>query len=201
MKPLSSIITALAIMGSGIFANEAKAEDPTPIIDMTDLSTDNVSVSLNMGSKHVQQSSYYDWFSNEKIPYNETNPGLGIQYDFATVASKSARLYVTAGGYENSFYETTYYAGLGIVTDNHRFLGPRLDFGAELHATHGYRTLDGDKPAILPLPHLFAEYEIKKNFNLRVGYLPSHIGEKLGFIPDGEAVDVITFSANYKFGN
>ena len=88
--------------------------------------------------------------------------------------------------------------GSGLIREQ---AGDDLDFGAELHATHGYRTLDGDKPAILPLPHLFAEYEIKKNFNLRVGYLPSHIGEKLGFIPDGEAVDVITFSANYKFGN
>lgn len=40
--------------------------------------------------------------------HNEVNPGLGIK-----IKAPDSRIFLTAGGYKNSLYRTTFYAGVG----------------------------------------------------------------------------------------
>ena len=97
--------------------------------------------------------------------YNETNPGLGIEVPTGQCS------YVTAGGYYNSYKDTTYYIGGGLDLS----LNDHVDVGVMGAVTYGYHKQYDFKPGnFIPVAGLTASIGFD-SFNLKVLHIPAAV--------------------------
>lgn len=90
-------------------------------------------------------------------PFNEFNPGFGVEYRL------NDHFHAAAGLYSNSIHGLSVYAGAGVETNREKFLGAGLDVGA----VTGYQ--DGVVPSAFPYIRLGREDHI---LNAQIGGFP-----------------------------
>ena len=139
---------------------------------------------INGASRHSKDTYHYQGKTNR---YNESNTGIGLTYG----ANKYVGL--TAGFYDNSYYQTTVYAGVRL---GYSFAFGDVVVSPGLHA--GYASGYADtpvhasrlRPAVVP--------------NLRIAY--RGVGVTVGYVPrlasgadDKVSFSVVTAQVNIKF--
>lgn len=143
------IVGAALVAGMSLLTGPAHADDLFHIIDSTPLNE----VWLNAGfySRHFQRDKNL----------NDSNPGLGVEYRFSSVAS------VTAGRFYNSDREYSNYAGIYYQP----FAIGDVRLGAVVGGFNGYPKMrdGGWFPAIIPV----ASYEYKR-VGLNFAIIPSY---------------------------
>jgi len=146
---LSKTIPSAALTAGILLTSAAHGEDLFHIIESKPLNE----VWLNAGfySRHFQRDKNL----------NDSNPGLGVEYRFSSVAS------VTAGRFYNSDREYSNYAGIYYQP----FAIGNVRLGAVVGAFNGYPKMrdGGWFPAIIPV----ASYEYKR-VGLNFAIIPSY---------------------------
>jgi len=153
------------------------------IIGFAPLATaDDLYLDINGFSKH--SSEYYS-YQGEKNKYNSVNPGLGITMNIAKYAD------VFAGFYDNSYYQTSVYAGVNLkvpFTISEIGIAP----GVAVGGISGYEDtpLETQKISALVLPNLVFSY---RNAGIRISYVP-----KVKTSEDRNAVSVWLLQLQYR---
>ena len=160
-KEVGIILAAYGAMGLLVaatfwmagFSPEAKAakfhvDEPKVFLD------------INIASKHSQELYWLEG-DVDGTPFNEDNAGLGIRYELTEV------LDVSVGFYDNSFYNTSVYAGMELHTPRKHW----VSVGVAMAAVSGYAGTPTATPLIfLPVVQLG----------------PPQMGARFGHMPIGE---------------
>lgn len=133
----------------------------------SDVAGANTHLILHLASVHMNDG-YYDYHTKELTPYNSNNLGIGAGFDL------DDNFQIRAGGYKNSHYKTSIYAGLSLHTN----INDPVGVGVLVGGVSGYEnTVNQQKVnmAISPmvLPYVTARY---KNVGFELGYLPTQNG-------------------------
>ena len=147
-------------------------------------STANADIVLNLhlGSIHTNDG-YWSAETGKLTDYNESNPGLGISYQFTN------NFELRGGGYKNSHNANSFYLGGAAYTSSNRLVG----VGVVAGIVTGYDGLilnpDFDyKPAQpFAMPSIFINYG---NVRSEIGYIPA--------VSDGMS-GTITFTTGIRF--
>lgn len=90
--------------------------------------------------------------------FNEKNFGLGIEH------SLNNNVYISAGGYENSYYDRSYYAGVGYEQEVSKY----FKVGSEVFYATGY---EEDGPFAAALTGSVGT----DRFNIKVLHIPTYV--------------------------
>lgn len=104
---------------------------------------------------------FYSWHFQRDKNLNDSNPGLGVEYRFSTVAS------VTAGRFYNSDRRYSNYAGIYYQPFS---LGP-LRLGAAVGAFDGYPKMRNGGWFLAAIPAVSVEY---RRIGLNLGIIPTY---------------------------
>jgi len=145
-------LTLLAIIGIMLASSKANA---------------GVILNLHIGSYHTGGiGGWWSAESGELEQYNETNPGLGLSYQF------NNNLEVRGGGYKNSHNANSFYLGGAAYTSSRRL----LSIGAAAGVVTGYDGLilnpDFEYKKVQPFA-MPTVYINTKRVRTEIGYLPS----------------------------
>lgn len=131
-------------------------------------------VEIHLASQHTSYETF--WTEEEEVELNENNYGIGISIPIANNEYFSA----TAGGYKNSYYETSYYGGVdihGAHTDGFNgglILGILTGYGK--YSTSSTSTADATRYSsganIIPMMLPYVAYRYKM-INAKVGAFPT----------------------------
>lgn len=121
-------LAALALVFTALAApvGQASAQDNNPAPPKDDAS--KVSLVVSGVSHHFGQRSYWDADKGQQRPWNEVNPGIGIEYNLGD------HWHLSAGTYKNSIYRQSFYVGGGVETNG----GKNYGLGADIGAITGY---------------------------------------------------------------
>lgn len=143
------VAAALALSALVTPLSQASAQSTEP---QKDKEPSKLTLVLAGASHHFGQHEFWD--NGQLRPFNEFNPGLGLEYKL------SKHFHASAGTYKNSIYRQSFYAGIGIETDGSKPLGA----GIELGGITGYAELPVIPSAI---PYLrFGSQDGRVNFKL-----------------------------------
>lgn len=132
-------------------------------------------VNAHLMSKHGSDN-YTDIRTDEIKPYNETNLGLGLEYEMKDNSS------IRAGFFDNSHNETSVYGLVNV----HTSYGTGVSVGINVGLATGYEARSGTTVTMVVLPAINFQYD-----RVRV---------ELGAIPAiGEYSSVMTLSAGVRF--
>lgn len=129
---------------------------------------------INTGSKHSDTS----YAANQY--YNEENKGFGVTYGY------SNHIDIKFGFFENSYYNTSVYAGAVLNQDFYLFNNLVVSPGLGLMLSTGYDDTPIDAPVIAPIFHPSISFGLKS------------MRSTIGYIPYGED-KVITFQTQILF--
>ena len=118
-------------------------------------------MNIHLASSHVQPA-YYD--KGKPHPYNKHNFGIGLAMPIST------KLDAITGFYDNSYNETSIYAGVNYHTANKYGLSAGINLGL----VSGYEDTPSTdyKIMIMLVPHI--TYAVK-NFRAEFGLIPSYV--------------------------
>lgn len=117
------------------------------------------SVDINTGSKHSSSS-----YAPNKF-YNEDNEGAGFTYGY------SRNIDIKFGFFENSYYNTTVYAGAVFNQDYYLFNNFVISPGIGLILATGYDDTPVNAPVISPILHPSISFG-NKSLRSTIGYIP-----------------------------
>jgi hypothetical protein len=174
MKTLYRLIllTAIALFMLGVL-----------LIAMPAYSQEKLVLNLHLGSYHAGSTGWWSAETGKLTDYNESNPGLGLSYQFGN------NYELRGGGYKNSHNENSFYLGGAVYTNSKRLFGIGLVAGA----VTGYDGLilnpDIDYKPIQPfaMPTVFINYGKVRS---EIGYIPA--------ITNG-AANTLTFTTGVRF--
>lgn len=109
----------------------------------------------SVASHHFGQRGYWD--KGEYRPFNEFNPGVGLEYKL------SDHIHLSAGTYRNSVYRQSVYAGVGFETGGNKQFG----LGIELGGITGYNEMP-----VVPSAIPFVRIGDKNGVNAKVMVIP-----------------------------
>lgn len=117
---------------------EPAANAPAPIVQTVQATDDDkkpkpdsvtnkgkLSLVFSGVSHHFGQRTFWD--NGVQRPFNEVNPGIGVEYGLGRVGPFDA--HVAAGVYKNSVYDTSKYLAVGLETNGSKFIGAGIDAG------------------------------------------------------------------------
>lgn len=125
-------------------------------------------LNIHLGSSH-EKRTYIDQSGND-IEYNQKNFGLGLSVP--AYSNIDAR----AGFFENSFNNTSYYAGADFHYNTSRY----ITVGVNAGVASGYEHSPVRSSALAPMfvPHVTMKV---KNFRTEIGYVPSFDEKQVAF--------------------
>ena len=151
---------------------------------------DDLWLKIHIASKHFSESGVWVDDYGQEHPWNEGNPGLGLEYEITN------NLSVNGGGYYNSHEKVSIYGGIKLHTSYDRVFAVGLGGGL----VTGYEITQNVEGPVSAYIHPTISW-IPKNpyvggrpFRFDVGYVPAlDIGQ------EGEPTAVMTFSFALKF--
>jgi hypothetical protein len=118
-------------------------------------------------------------------PFNQTNPGLGITTDLTN------HIDLKVGGYKNSYYKTSLYAGINIhtaLTHNVWNISPGIMVG--MVSGYDKTPMRVGTVVLSIIPNVAIHYQ---DFGVVIGYIPPVITPEAG-----KAISVVTMQFQYQ---
>ena len=148
-KCIAAFMVAAGLYLPGIAAAQSAAPDPPE---------SRLSLTISTASHHFRDRTFQDRDKHVQRPWNETNPGIGLEYRV------SPRFHVRAGYYRNSIYRDSFYAAAGLETSGKKLFGAGIEAGA----ASGYYS------PVMPVGFLYGRIGSRDGrINLKINAVPS----------------------------